>query len=134
MAATIDDKARTVLEATNFWHMATLMDDGTPQVSPVWADVEGNTVIVNTAVGRRKEKNLRRDPRVTLSTSPTDNPYVNYEIRGHVTDFIEGAPADEHINKMAKKYIGQDVYPYRAPGEERVILRIEPDKVVVPEM
>jgi len=130
--ATINDQARAALEAPNFWHMATLMEDGTPQVSPVWADVDGNTVLLNTALGRRKERNLRRDPRVTISTSPPDNLYANYEIRGHVTDFVEGPEAEAHIDKLAKKYLGQDVYPYRAPGEQRLLLRVEPDVVVVP--
>lgn len=130
--ATIPDAVREVLKGTAFWHLATLNEDGSATTTPVWADVDDGHVIVNTAIGRRKEKNARRDPRVALSVTNPENPYTWVEIRGRVVEFVEGAAADNSINALSKKYIGQDVYPYRQPGEQRVILRIAPDKVIQP--
>jgi PPOX class probable F420-dependent enzyme len=126
------DDVRGKLEQANFWHFGTLNDDGAPTSTPVWVDVDETHVIVNTALGRRKERNVRRDPRITLSSTDTDNPYSWTEIRGKVVEFVEGEPADQSINRLAKKYLGEDVYPYRQPGEQRVILRIEPTQVIVP--
>jgi PPOX class probable F420-dependent enzyme len=128
--AALSPEVHAKLAEPTFWHLATIMEDGHPQVSPVWIDAEGDTVLVNTAKGRVKERNLRRDPRLTLSMSYPDNPYNRIEIRGRVSDFVNGAPADESIDKLAKKYLGLDEYPYRQPGEERVLLRIEPTKVI----
>jgi PPOX class probable F420-dependent enzyme len=124
------DDVRNKLGEANFWHFVTLNEDGTPTSTPVWADVDGGHVIVNTAVGRRKERNVRRDPRVALSATDPENPYSWTEIRGKVVEFVEGEPADDSINRLAKKYLGEDVYPYRQPGEQRVILRIEPTQVL----
>jgi PPOX class probable F420-dependent enzyme len=111
-----------------FAHFVTLMPDGSPQVTPVWCDLQGNTVIINSAKGRLKDKNVRMDPRVALSVADPANPYRYIQIRGRVAEITEQG-ADDHINRMAKKYLGQDVYPFRQPGEERVIYRIEPEKV-----
>ena len=130
--ATIPDAVREILKGTVFWHLATLNEDGSATTTPVWADVDDGHVIVNTAIGRRKEKNARRDPRVSLSATNPENPYTWVEIRGRVVEFVEGAAADNSINALSKKYIGQDVYPDRQPGEQRVILRIAPDKVIQP--
>lgn len=126
------DEVRGKLEEANFWHFATLNDDGTPTTTPVWVDVDNSHVLVNTAIGRRKEKNVRRDPHVALSSTDKENPYSWTEIRGRVVEFVGGKEADDSINRLAKKYLGEDVYPYRQPGEERVILRIEPTQVIVP--
>ena len=105
------------------------MDDGSPQVSPVWVDLEDGLVVFNTAVGRVKEKNMRRDPRVAISIANRDKQYEKVDIRGRVVDFVEGEEADRHIDKMAQKYIGQDKYPWKAPGEQRLIVKIEPERI-----
>jgi PPOX class probable F420-dependent enzyme len=108
-----------------FANLGTLMPDGSPQVTPVWVDFDGKDVIVNSAKGRQKDKNLRRDGRVSLAIQDPQNPYRYLEIRGRVKEITEKG-ADEHIDKMAKKYLGKDKYPYRQPGEVRVMYKIEP--------
>jgi PPOX class probable F420-dependent enzyme len=109
-----------------FAHLATLMPNGQPQVTPVWVDYDGSQVLFNTAQGRQKDKNLQRDPRVALSIMDPDNPYRYLEIRGRVVErTLEGA--DAHIDALTKKYTGQDRYPYRAPGEVRVIYKVKPE-------
>jgi len=106
-----------------FANLATLMPGGQPQVTPVWIDYDGRYVIFNTAQGRQKDKNLQRDPRVALSILDPENPYRYLEIRGRVAErTLDGA--DAHIDAMAKKYLGQDRYPYRQPGEVRVIYKV----------
>jgi PPOX class probable F420-dependent enzyme len=130
--AVIPDAVRAKLQEANFWHLATLNDDGMPTTTPVWVDVDDGHVLVNTAIGRRKEKNVRRDPRVALSMTYPEDPYSWIEIRGKVIEFAEGERADKSIDKLAKKYLNEDVYPFRKPGERRVLLRIEPDQVIVP--
>jgi PPOX class probable F420-dependent enzyme len=111
-----------------FAHLVTLMPDGSPQVTPVWVDLDGNTVIVNTAKGRLKDRNMKRDPRVALAVSDPANPYRYVQVRGRVSDISENG-GDAHIDKMAKKYLNQDSYPYRQPGEVRVVYRITPEHV-----
>ena len=111
-----------------FAHLVTLMPDGSPQVTPVWVDLDGNTVIVNTAKGRLKDRNMKRDPRVALAVSDPANPYRYVQVRGRVSDVTENG-GDAHIDKMAKKYLNQDSYPYRQSGEVRVIYRITPEHV-----
>jgi PPOX class probable F420-dependent enzyme len=113
-----------------FAHLVTLMADGSPQVTPVWVDLDGNTVIVNTARGRLKDRNMKRDPRVALAVSDPANPYRYVQVRGRVSDITENG-GDAHIDKMAKKYLNQDSYPYRQPGEVRVVYRITPEHVQV---
>ena len=111
-----------------FAHLATLMPDGQPQVTPVWVDFDGRFVIINTAEGRQKDKNLQRDKRVALSLIDPDNPYRYLEVRGHVAArTLEGA--DQHIDAMAKKYLGQDKYPFGKPGEVRVIYKVEAEHI-----
>jgi PPOX class probable F420-dependent enzyme len=109
-----------------FAHLATLMPDGAPQVTPVWIDYDGGQVVFNTAAGRQKDKNLQRDGRVSLSIIDPDNPYRYLEIRGHVNQRTTSG-ADAHIDKMAKKYLDKDQYPFRQPGEVRVIFKITPE-------
>ena len=111
-----------------FAQLATLNADGSPQVTPVWVDFDGTHVIVNTARGRVKDRNLQREPRVALAIQDPENPYRYLSIRGRVAEMTESG-ADAHIDRMAKKYMGKDVYPGRTPGEKRVIVKITPEKV-----
>jgi PPOX class probable F420-dependent enzyme len=108
-----------------FANLATVMPDGSPQVTPVWVDYKDGKVLINTARGRIKDRNMSADPRVALSISDPDNPYRHIQIRGRVTNIVEKGAA-EHIDKMAKKYLGKDKYPYNQPGDVRVIFEIEP--------
>jgi PPOX class probable F420-dependent enzyme len=125
----IPPAVRDQLEARNFWQFVTINKDGSPTATPVWAGVEGGDVLVNTAVGRRKERNARRDPRVALSMVDRENPYAWTEIRGRVVEFIEGERADRSIDALARKYLGLERYATRTPGERRVLLRIEPTRI-----
>ena len=111
-----------------FANLATLMPSGQPQVTPVWVDFDGRHVLINTAEGRQKDKNLQRDRRVALSILDPDNPYRYLEVRGQVTERTQKG-ADEHIDAMAKKYLGKDKYPWRQPNETRVLYKIEPEHV-----
>ena len=126
MPQAIPETYRDLLEKPAFGHLATLNQDGSPQVTPVWLDVEDGMILVNSAKGRKKDRNLRRDPRVALSIIDPANPYRYLEIRGRVVEITEKG-ADEHINKQARKYLGVDKYPYRQPGEVRVLYRIQPE-------
>jgi PPOX class probable F420-dependent enzyme len=130
MPASIPASHRDLFEKPNFGHLATLMPDGSPQVTPVWVDIEGDTILFNTAEGRVKTRNLDRDGRVAISVADQQNPYRYIQVRGRVVSRTrEGA--DAHIDKLAKKYLGQDRYPFRQPGEQRVIYRIQPEHVQV---
>jgi PPOX class probable F420-dependent enzyme len=108
-----------------FANLATLMPNGQPQVTPVWVDFDGHHVIINTAEGRQKDKNLQRDKRVALSLLDPDNPYRYLEVRGKVVERTHNG-ADASIDALAKKYLGKDKYPFRQPNEVRVIYKIEP--------
>jgi PPOX class probable F420-dependent enzyme len=128
MAAQIEGRTRELIEEPNFCFVATLRADGTPHVTPVWVDHDGDTILLNSAKGRAWPANLERDPRVTLTIPNRENQYEYVSIRGRLEAFVEEG-ADAHIDKLAKKYLGQDTYPYRQPGEERIIVRIAPDEV-----
>lgn len=119
---------KLITEGKNFASVATLMPDGSPQVSVVWIDTDGRHILFNTAKGRLKERNLRRDPRVALSIINSQNPYQEVMIRGRVVEITQDG-ADAHIDKLAKKYLGVDKYPFRQPGEQRVIIKIAPEKI-----
>jgi len=108
-------------------NLATVMPNGNPQVTPVWFDFDGCYIRVNSARGRLKDKNMRRDPRVALAIIDPENPYRYLEIRGRIVEITETGAA-EHIDKMAKKYLGADKYPYRQPGEVRVMYKIQPER------
>jgi len=123
MPEQIPESHRDLLEKKTFAHLATLMPDGGPQVTPVWCDREGDFIRINTARGRQKDRNMRRDPRVALAISDPENPYRYLEIRGRVAEITEQG-ADDHIDKLAFKYMGKEKYPMRQPGEVRVIYRI----------
>jgi len=128
MAATIPDQYTDLFQKKAFAHLATVMPDGSPQVTPVWFDVEDGLIRVNSARGRVKDRNMRRTPKVALSIIDPDNPYRYLGILGRVVDVTEQG-ADAHIDSLAKKYLGQDRYPYRRDGEVRVIYKIRPDRV-----
>src|SRR6202162_6663512 len=127
MSQVIPEKYADLLEKQAFGNLGTLMKDGSPQVTPVWVDYDGKYVRINSARGRVKDRNLRRDPRVALSIQDPENPYRYLEIRGKVVEITEKG-ADEHINGLAKKYLGKDVYAGRKRGETRVLYKIEPQK------
>ena len=126
MSATIEGRSEELLRGKNFCHVATLRADGSVHGVPVWVDVEDGRAVLNTAKGRAWPRNLERDPRVTLTVQNMENPYEYLEIRGRAeARRTEGA--DAHIDSLAKKYMGVDEYPMRQPGEQRVIIRVEPE-------
>jgi PPOX class probable F420-dependent enzyme len=129
--APLPEKVKTMLQKPVFVHFATEMTDGSgPQVSPVWVDVDGDTILVNSSVGRLKDKNVRADTRVALSATDPANPYHSIMIRGRVKEITTDG-AEEHIDKLAKKYRGLDVYPNHSAAEPRVIYKIEAEKISV---
>ncbi|HKG22430.1 MAG TPA: PPOX class F420-dependent oxidoreductase [Blastocatellia bacterium] len=128
MAEIIPENYKDLFDKKAFANLATVMPDGTPQVTPVWVDYDGKHVLVNSARGRRKDRNMESNPAVALSILDPDNPYRYLEVRGRVVDITEEG-ADEHIDKMAKKYMGVDKYPLRSASETRVLYKIEPLKV-----
>jgi len=126
---TMPDGFKDLLTAKKaFANLATINADGTPQVTPVWFDWDGRHLRINSAKGRVKDKNLRRTPSVALSIQDPDNPYRYVQIKGRVTSVTETG-ADAHIDALAKKYLGQDRYPYRKADEVRVTYVIAPDRV-----
>ena len=128
MAATNHEQFKDLFAKVAFANLATLMPDGSPQVTPVWVDYDGAYVRVNSAKGRVKDKNMRRDKRVALSIQDPDNPYRYLAVRGEVAEITENG-ADAHIDGLAKKYLGKDRYPFRSPGEVRVIYKIRPERI-----
>jgi PPOX class probable F420-dependent enzyme len=128
MAAIIPEAFQGLLQQKAFAHLATVMADGSPQVTPVWVDFDGTHLRINSAKGRVKDKNMRRTPRVALAIQDPDNPYRYLAVRGRVEEITETG-ADTHIDTLSKKYLGEDTYPYRREGEVRVIYRIRPERV-----
>ena len=126
MAEKVPEKFSDLFQKKAFANLATIMPDGSAQVTPVWVDYDGQYVRVNTARGRQKDKNMKHDPRVALSIVDPDNPYRYLEVRGRVADSTEKG-ADEHIDSLSQKYLGKAVYPFRKTGEVRVIYRIAPE-------
>jgi PPOX class probable F420-dependent enzyme len=126
--AGIPEDANHLFENKDFAHVATVNADGSPQVSPVWIGREGDLVTFNTAEGRVKTDNLHRDERVAISIHAQDNPYENLIIQGTVVEITQDG-ADADIDALAKRYMDVDSYPFRQPGEERVIVKIRPEKV-----
>ncbi|HVM12215.1 MAG TPA: PPOX class F420-dependent oxidoreductase [Actinomycetota bacterium] len=127
MPPTLTDRQRGFFERPNFGHLATLMPDGSPHVSPVWVDVDGDEILVNTAAGRLKERNVRRDPRVAISVRDQDLVEEEVVVRGRVVG-ITAEGADEHIDALSRKYTGKP-FGSRTPGAQRLILRIQPEHV-----
>lgn len=130
MSERIEGRAEELLKAKNFCHVSTLRKDGSVHTAPVWVDVQDGRPVLNTAEGRAWPTNLERDPRVTLTVQNMENPYEYLEVRGTVAERTHDG-ADEHIDAMAKKYMDKDEYPLRQPGEQRVIIRVEPERVKV---
>ncbi len=130
--AELPDSVREVLEDTNFWHIATINPDGSPQSTPVWVNVRDGKIVVNTALGRKKPRNIENDPRVALSWHGTgpDGGYRNIAIQGRVVETITGDQAEQDIDDLAHKYIGQERYPWRKDGEQRVTYLIEPLRIL----
>jgi PPOX class probable F420-dependent enzyme len=124
--AELSDKAKALFEEPNILFVATVNSDGSPQVTPVWAALENENITFNTAVGRAKERNMRREPRIGLSIVSRDDPYKKVDLAGRVVDFIEGDEAQAQIDDLSEKYIGQRPYPWRQEGEERVKVIVEP--------
>jgi PPOX class probable F420-dependent enzyme len=127
----ITEPMSKLFQGRNFAFVSTLMNDGSPQVTPTWVDIEDGIIMVNTAEGRLKHKNISRDPRIAISVVDQNNPYHMVTVRGRVVEQTnEGA--DEHIDKLAKKYLGVDKYPGPKDyaGQKRVILKIKPERVL----
>jgi len=130
MSTRVEGRAEELLRAKNFCDVSTLRVDGAVHCVPVWVDVDDGTPLLNTARGRIWPNNIERDPRVTLMVQNLENPYEYLSIRGRVSELThEGA--DEHIDALAKKYMDVDEYPLRQPGEERLIVRVDPESVRV---
>jgi PPOX class probable F420-dependent enzyme len=126
--AEIPQAYRDLFDKKSFAHIATVGADGAPQVTPVWIDQEGPYIRFNTARGRVKTQNLERTPKIALSVQDPENPYRYIQVRGRVVEVTEKG-ADAHIDALAKKYLGQDRYPYRQPGEVRVTVKVMPEKI-----
>jgi PPOX class probable F420-dependent enzyme len=125
---TLTEKAAGLLRGRNWGNLVELRPDGSPHVTPVWVDYDGEHVLVNSAYGRCKVRNIQRNPRVALVVLPSDDQQSGYlSVSGTAELVDEGA--DEHIDSLAKKYLGADEYPFRTPGEQRVIIRITPERV-----
>jgi len=128
MADRIEGRVRELLEAKNFGDVATIARDGTPHPAVVWVDTDGEDVLLNSSEGRVWPENLRRDPRAAVTVANLENPYEYVTIKGRTVQ-ITPEGADEHIDALAKKYLGKDEYPSRRPGEVRLIVRIRPERV-----
>jgi PPOX class probable F420-dependent enzyme len=127
MPKALPQSVKKILEDKAYGHVITFDESGKPQVTMVWVDVDGDDVVFNTAEGRLKPKNLRRDPRVIISVQDRNDPqsYVVFHGKATVTE----AGADPHIDKLAKRFLGADKYPFRQPGEKRLIVRVKPDRL-----
>ena len=125
---TLNENQAKLFTDRNWGVIATIREDGSPQATPVWIDYDGENVLVNSALGRTKVKNIERDSRATVTVLPAENQQSGYVmVSGSATIVEEGAL--EHINLLAKKYLGEDKYPYLGPGEKRVIIKIHPERV-----
>jgi PPOX class probable F420-dependent enzyme len=125
--AAIPENFKDLFTKKAFAHVATLMTDGTPHVSPVWVEFDGKNILLNSAKGRVKDKNMRRNKNIALSIQDPENPYRYIQVRGEVIEVTENG-ADGHIDHLSKKYTG-DIYKKRQPGEVRVTYKIRPDRV-----
>lgn len=127
MPVTLPQSVKTLLLDKAYGHVVTSNSDGKPQVTMVWMDVEGDEVLFNTAEGRRKAQNLRQEPRIIVSVQSRSDPqaYAVFHGKARVTE----TGADEHIDKLAKRFLGADKYPFRQPGEKRLLVRISVDRI-----
>ncbi|EGG42732.1 Pyridoxamine 5'-phosphate oxidase-like, FMN-binding domain-containing protein [Candidatus Nitrosarchaeum limnium SFB1] len=130
----MDKKAQKLFEQKNIVFIATIMKDGSPQLSPVWANYDSGYILVNTAEGRIKHKNVLRDPRVAVSVISHDHPLDMTTIRGRVEEIISDYDY-LHADKLTKQYMGKEHYPFKRENEKRIILKIKPEHVfVLPEL
>tara|TARA_Y100000590_G_scaffold190809_1_gene217165 strand:- start:1442 stop:1849 length:408 start_codon:yes stop_codon:yes gene_type:complete len=130
----MDSKAENLLNGKNLVFLATTMADGSPQVTPVWGDFSDSHIRINTAEGRLKHKNILRDPRVAISVVDSENPLDMASIRGKVVEIIPDYEY-QHADFLTKQYMGKESYPFKRPGEKRIILKIIPEKIfVLPEL
>lgn len=129
MSARLPDEVKALLDTPNFWHLATVHPDGSPQCTVMWAHLRDGRVMFNTALGRVKPRNLAHDPRVTLSLADPEHPYSNASIQGAVGETIGGDEALRDIDSLATKYMGVETYPFLQPGERRVTYLVEPRHV-----
>jgi PPOX class probable F420-dependent enzyme len=127
----LPDSVKKLIETKTYANIATLMPDGTPQVTQTWIDHEGDIILINTVEGSQKSRNVRRNPKVGLDIVDPTNPYYMAVVRGKVID-VTFDGAEEHIDKMAKKYTGTEKYEMRRPGMRRLLIKIEPTHVTVP--
>jgi PPOX class probable F420-dependent enzyme len=127
MSSSFPENYLDLFQKKSFGAFTTLMPDGSPQTTPVWIDYRDGEIWVNSAIGRQKDKNVRRDPRVAIAVMDPENPYRYVEVRGRVREITQDS-ADAHIDAMAQKYLGQDKYPYRQAGEQRVLYKIRIEK------
>jgi len=129
-----DQKVVKLFSEKNLVFIATVMKDGSPQVSPVWANYEDGFILVNTAEGRIKHKNILRDPRVAVSVTSNHNPLDMTTIRGKVIEIISDSEY-LHADKLTQQYMGRSNYPFKQENEKRIILKIKPEKIfVLPEL
>ncbi len=124
----LGEKEKKLLKGKNFVFLATINEDGTPQITPTWVDTDGKNILINTALGRKKVRNVEKDSRVAVGVYDVTNPYERVSIKGKVVKLIKGKEAEAHIDEMAKKYLGKEKYPYRSESEKRVIFVIKPLK------
>jgi PPOX class probable F420-dependent enzyme len=127
----LNEKAINILKGKNFAFIATINKDGSPQVTPVWVDTDGTKVLINTAVGRAKERNISRDPRVAVAVADAANPYSFVSLDGKVIETVTGKKADDHIDSLSFKYTGNKKYQGHNATEKRVILSVEPTRIRV---
>ncbi|MCX4967547.1 PPOX class F420-dependent oxidoreductase [Streptomyces sp. NBC_00654] len=125
----LSNEIRLRVEAPHIWYVGTVSPDGAPHVSPMWVGMDGDLLLFNTAIGRIKERNLRRDPRVCLSHADAADPFDRVQIRGRAVRFVEGPEADRNMDRLARVYLGTERFEWRVPGERRVIVLIEPTRV-----
>jgi len=125
----MDHDTIELLRHPNFGFLATIRSDSTPQLTPVWVDTDGTYVIINTTKDRAKFRNLKRNPHAVLGIADRNNPYKKVVIYGKAVEFTEEG-ADEHIDKLAKKYLGSDKYPRSSPTERRIIVKIKPERII----
>ena len=129
MTAQLSETDRELLKGKNFAHLTTLGTDGDPISTVLWVDEDGGDIVMNTVMGRIKQGNIARDPRVAVSVHGQDNPQISMAVVGVAT--LEHERAEETIDRLTKKYTGQDKYPaeWRGPGEERVTIRVKPQGI-----
>jgi PPOX class probable F420-dependent enzyme len=128
MTSLITPQIEQLLKEPSYAQLATLMPDGSPQLTQVWVDTDGTHVIINTVATHQKVRNVRRDPRVAVNVHDPARPFRVANVRGRVVE-ITADGADQHIDQLARRYLGADSYPFRRPGQQRVVLKIQPQKI-----